>query len=116
MSKVDLMRVFAPFGDINDVVIKASSVDHLAHHQSGYGFVDFCNRPEGLTAAVKAVQAIHNRCLDGVNFHVELSRNILKRLETCPAPHQQQQQQQPPFYHSQSAAHHHNGAYYPTSS
>eukprot|EP01031_Cornospumella_fuschlensis_P040854 gene40854-49831_t len=113
VSKMDLIRIFSPFGDINDVVIKASSIDHLAHHQSGYGFVDFCNRPEGLTAAIKAVQGIHNRCIDGINFHVELSRNIMKRLESSQPVQMPQQQQLNPSQPSYGSPHPEVGAYFP---
>jgi hypothetical protein len=53
--------------------------------QSGYGFVHFAADKEGVLAAFNAARALHGTSVDGVQYNVEPSKNLLKLFQELQA-------------------------------
>eukprot|EP01039_Chlorochromonas_danica_P011099 gene11099-12363_t len=80
ITEFDLHRIFSLHGLVEDVIVKDCSIDLQAKQQFGYAFVHFASRKDGVQAAFQSVAALDRATVEGITFHVEVSRNLLKQF------------------------------------
>jgi RNA recognition motif-containing protein len=101
ISEATIRNLFAAFGEVLDVTIKKSQFDKNLNIQNGYGFVHFPVNIPGLTAAIEAVNSLHQVTIDRVTYDCSISHALEQQLIAwnIPLPHSHVPTQPPHEYY-----------------
>eukprot|EP00981_Chlorochromonas_danica_P002837 scaffold549_cov174-Ochromonas_danica.AAC.21 len=80
VTEFDLVRIFSPFGLVEDVLMKESNIDAAAGRQKGYAFLYFVGGHRGLQSALMAAKELNGMTVQGLTLWIE-STMLLKQQD-----------------------------------
>mmetsp|Transcript_31746 Transcript_31746/g.43560 ORF Transcript_31746/g.43560 Transcript_31746/m.43560 type:complete len:1019 (+) Transcript_31746:53-3109(+) len=99
VTESSLKTLFSAYGTVLDASIKKSTVDEVTKFQSGFGFIHYSNKRDGIEAAFKAAMTLYDERIDNVNYTCKISHALEKyltsgQLEAAAEMEQRKHQQQ----------------------